>query len=241
MVGIPEPISQPSQAEQERVGQKSGLGSPGETLATGGPDGLGAASEVGESSVDFQVTIPVSRSRAAERGLLRLAPAGLMLLVAVLATRGLRFSPTAVSNRLTEVSIVVAIMPLVVGGLILAFGGIRWLALALWPARVCIEADASRLTLRLGPFGSRAFEVGRLDVRYPFEFDDDGEGMSFEAFMPESEQVAKFLPRVVATDSRERIERTIMAYTRADEQSLAERFRPFTDYVRRDRPPIDDT
>ena len=169
---------------------------------------------------------PVSRFRAATRGLFHAVPA-LLLTAASAAVYGrLHFAPTGVSNRLVDWSIAVVASPCPAAALVFGFHSVRWLLLFLWPSCVEIRADESTLTLRLGPFGTRAFDVARLDAKYPFEQTGDFEDGGFEGYLPEEEQLARFLPRITHPRATEPINRTILRFIAGSESEIAAAIRP---------------
>ncbi len=179
---------------------------------------------------------PVSRFRAGTRGLLHSVPALLLAAVSAAVYGRLDFAPIGISNRLVDWSIAVVALPCPVVAIVFGFHSVRWLLLLFWPSRVEIRADESTLTLRLGPFGTRAFDVQRLSVRYPFEFSDDSEDEGFESFLPEEEQLARFLPRITHPRATEPINRTILRFIAESESDAARIMRPV---IERWRKPMD--
>ncbi len=182
------------------------------------------------------VEIPVSRSRAVERGLVRLGPGVFAVLIAVYIVMDLNFTPTGVSNRLTEYCLATAMVPVFLAGLALAVSGSRWILLGVWPGQLLIVATADAITLHLGPMGRFIYDTDALKVTYPFEETGDPGGDEvpvYESLLHPAEQMATLLPRIVHTGTSERIEREIMRFTRLPESSLIETLRPFIDNVRR--------
>ncbi|MEE9295303.1 MAG: hypothetical protein V3W34_10140 [Phycisphaerae bacterium] len=184
------------------------------------------------------------RFRALERALMRLVPGGFLLFVSYRVLMALNFSASGISNRITEYSITVVILPLAIAGLVLVLRGLRWLAMAFWPGRLCIVADADALTFDLGPMGRHRYPTDRLDVRYLFEMPGDfqDEGKSFEAYLDPRQQMEELLPRIRFPGEPDALEERITYYAPGTEKQLAETFRPFVEYMRRDRndPPQDD-
>ena len=187
--------------------------------------------------------IAVPRSRALERALMRLVPGWFLLLVAYRVLIALNFSASGITNRITEYSITVVILPLAIAGLVLVLRGLRWLAMALWPGRLCIVADADVLTFDLGPMGRHRYPTDRLDVRYLFEMPDNSqdEGMTYEAYLDPRQQMEELLPRIRFPGEPDALEERITYYATGTEKQLAETLRPFVEYMRRDRddPPED--
>ncbi|MDO8629788.1 MAG: hypothetical protein Q7R41_04785 [Phycisphaerales bacterium] len=183
------------------------------------------------------VVLSVSRARAVTRGLLCLVPA-LLLGAATFATYSrLHFVPTAISNRLVDYSIAVALLPCSIFTLVFGFRAVRWLLLSCWPGDVAIVADETALTLRLGPFGTRAYDAGQLDARYPFEQSGDFEDGGFEAYLPEEEQRARFLPSLTHPGAPEPLHRTILRFAVGTEPYAAAALRPVIDHWRTRRDP----
>jgi hypothetical protein len=184
--------------------------------------------------------LPVSRSRAATRGLLCLVPALLLGATGAAIYSRLHFVPTAVSNRLVDYSIAVAALPCPIFTLVFGFRAVRWLFLSCWPGDVAIIADETALTLRLGPFGTRVYDTARLDVKYPFELSGEFDDGSFEAYLPEEEQLARFLPRLTHPDAPEPLNRTIRRFAVGAESDVAAALRSVIEHWRTRREPGDD-
>lgn len=186
------------------------------------------------------VVLSVSRSRAATRGLLCLVPALLLGAATFTIYSRLNFVPTAISNRLVDYSIAVVALPCPIFTLVFGFRAVRRLLLSCWPGDVAIVADETALTLRLGPFGTRAYDAVRLDAKYPFEqsgeFDDGG----FEAYLPEEEQLTRFLPRLTHPAAPEPLNHTILRFAVGTEPDVAVALRPVIDHWRTRREPGDD-
>ncbi len=175
------------------------------------------------------IVLPVSRARAASRALLCSVPAVLLTLTTILIYSRLHLVPTGISNRLVEYSIAAISLPAPLLALWTALKALRWLLLALWPARVAIVADACTLTFHLGPFGNRSYDASRLDVRYPFELSQDDDGGGFEAFLPEDEQRAKLLPRILHPQARGPLNRLILRFAKGSEQEIVRAMLPAID------------
>jgi hypothetical protein len=181
----------------------------------------GAATEV--------VVLSVARARAASRALVCSVPAFLLTMTTVLIYGRLNFVPTGVSNRLVDYSIAAISLPIPLIAVWTALKALRWLLLAVWPARLGVVADADNLTLHFGPFGNRTYDAPRLDVRYPFELSQDADGGGFEAFLPEDEQRAKLLPRILHPDAREPLSRVILRLVKDSEPDAARALRSTID------------
>ena len=175
------------------------------------------------------VVLPVARGRAASRALVCSVPAFLLGITTILIYGRLNFVPSGVSNRLVDYSIAAISLPIPLIAVWTALKALRWLLLAAWPARLGVVADADNLTLRLGPFGTRTYDTARLDVRYPFELSQDADGGGFEAFLPEDEQRAKLLPRILHPAAREPLHRVILRFVKESEPDAARTLRPIID------------
>jgi len=175
------------------------------------------------------VVLPVARGRAATRALVCSVPAFLLGITTILIYSRLNFIPSGVSNRLVDYSIAAISLPIPLIAVWSAIKAVRWLLLALWPAPVAVVAEVNTLTLRLGPFGTRAYDTPRLDVRYPFELSQDADGGSFEAFLPEDEQRGKLLPRILHPAAREPLNRVILRVVKESEPGAARTLRPIMD------------
>jgi len=181
------------------------------------------------------VVLSISRGRAASRALLCGIPAILLGITTILIYTRLNFVSTGVSNRLVEYSIAVISLPIPLIALWTALKSLRWLLLALWPASVAVVASSDSLTFRLGPFGTQAYDAPRLEVRYPFELSQDEEGGGFEAFLPEEEQRARLLPRILHPDARGPLQRIILRFVKVAESDAARTLRPSIDRWRGNR------
>lgn len=143
--------------------------------------------------------------------------------------RSLDFSPAGGSHRLVDVSLLIAVLPVAVGAVYLLVLGLRWIALAVWPTSVGVVATSDALILRLGPFGIRRFDVARLDLKYAFELTGDEDDGGFESFLPEKEQMAMFLPRMLHPTYKERIDLLILKFAGGSESDVADALRPAFD------------
>ena len=178
------------------------------------------------------VVLPVARARAASRALVCSVPAVLLTMTTILIFGRLNFVPTGISNRLVEYSIAAISLPIPLLAVLTALRAMRWLLLALWPAPVAVVAEVDSLTLRLGPFGTRTYDAARLDVRYPFELSQDADGGGFEAFLPEDEQRAKLLPRILYPAAREPLNRVILRLVKESEPDATWALCPMIDRLR---------
>lgn len=187
--------------------------------------------------------VPVSRSRAFERALFRLGPGAFLLCAGWWVIGRLNLTPSAVSNRITEYSLLAICLPIMLTALAAALTGFRWLLLALWPARIGIAADADAVVFHLGPMGTKRYDATRIEVRYLFELPRDAaieDDMIYESLLPARVQMDNHLPYMSHPAAPQRLDRLIIHYARASEKQLAATLRPFTTHMRRDRPEPDD-
>ncbi len=172
------------------------------------------------------VQIPVARSKALVRAMWWSVSALLTGLVAYLIYSSLDFRPSPITNRIVEYSLALVALPVPGAALFSALKALLWAGLWLWPGSVGIFADEQALTFKLGPFGIQVYDAARLDVRYPFEFSSDIEDGGFEAFLPEEEQVARFLPRLLHPDGDGALNLVILCFVSGDESQIAAALRP---------------
>lgn len=175
---------------------------------------------------NIAIHLPAARLKALVRGVWWSMSALLAGLLSYLVYSGLDWRPSAVTSRLVEYCIAVAALPAPAILLYSAFQALRWVGLCLWPAGVGVHADEQSLIFKLGPFGTRVYDVARLDVRYPFELSSEVEDGGYEAFLPEEEQVARFLPRLVHPQSQEPLNRVMLRFVLGDEATVAAAMRP---------------
>lgn len=176
---------------------------------------------------DLSLLVPVDRIRGLIRGLSWSVPAAVIGAISVPIYINLDFRTTAVSNGLVQAAMALVASPLPILAAICGFQSLRWMLLAAWPQRLGVFANADRLILKLGAFGSQEFNTDRLDVRYPFELiEESEEEATFEAYLPEEEQIARFLPRLMHPASVEPINRTILRFAGGTEADVAARLLP---------------
>lgn len=175
---------------------------------------------------DRVIRIAVARSKALTRAMIWSVPALVLGAATVWIYGGLDFEPSAASNRLVDYSIAVAASPIALTAALGAFNALRWLLLFAWPGRVAIRADEQALHIAAGPFGTRHYDAERLAVHYPFEMSADDDGPTFEAFLPEEEQLDNLLPRIRHPDAATEINRTILKFAVGTEAELAGALRP---------------
>ncbi|MCH7597298.1 MAG: hypothetical protein IID35_12175 [Planctomycetes bacterium] len=170
--------------------------------------------------------LPVARGRAFTRGLVWTVPAVLIAGTIFLVARPLNFSPTGTSNRIVDYSIALALIPFAIVGIAMAIKATSSLALAFWPVRLGVFLTEHGVRMRLGPLGVKSFDAARINVRYPFELIDEDDNGGFEAFLPEEEQMAEFLPRMLHPDASEPINRLILKFSMGTEAEVAAAFGP---------------
>ncbi|MEK6798552.1 MAG: hypothetical protein AABZ12_06285 [Planctomycetota bacterium] len=172
------------------------------------------------------VHVPVSRTRALTRAILLGTASTLGLAISAILYRSIDLSRLDASRRLVAVCLGVAGLPIVAAVLATAIAACRWLMLACWPGKLGAWATRNSVVLRLGPFGTRAYDADRLDVRYLFELSGDEEEGGFEAFVPEEKQRAKTLPRMLHPTASEPIQRVILRFAAGGEAAVAAAMRP---------------
>jgi len=180
----------------------------------------------GRSPGDGQVTVflPVARSKALVRGMLLGVAAALLGMTAGMIYVRIDFAAPGVSGRIVPASLAVLMFPFVIATFAVGNRAGRWLLLAGWPGPIGVFASPAELELRLGPFGTRSFDAAGLRVRYPFELSDEEAAGTFEAFLPEEEQIASFLPQI--RHEKESVNRTILRFVGASEPDVASALRP---------------
>ena len=187
------------------------------------------------NTTDHAVWIPAAGGRALVRGMWWGVAAALSGAACWLIYSRLDFRPAAVTNRLVDYALAVAALPLLMVAVLSAIKTLQWLLLAAWPKPVGIHADRRGLTFRLGPFRTRRFDAARLEVRYPFELLEEDDGGDFEAYLPEDQQLARFLPRLRHPQTNELLNRTILTFARNEEPQLAQTLRPLITHWRSER------
>jgi hypothetical protein len=182
--------------------------------------------EVVTTERNTRVFLPADRGKAVVHGLLWLAAAFLLGFGTIVIFQSLPFGGSVANRRLVDYAIALAALPLAAAAIATAIAGLRWALLGFWPSPVGVEAAPHGLTLRLGPFGTKSYESAGLDVKYPFELSGDFEDGGFEAFLPEEEQIAKFLPRIIHASGREPLNRIILRYAKGSEAELTAALQP---------------
>ena len=170
--------------------------------------------------------LPVARGRAFTRGLVWTVPAVLIAGTIFLVARPLNFSPTGTSNRIVDYSIALALIPFAIVAIAMAIKATSSLALAFWPVRLGVFLTEHGVRMRLGPLGVKSFDAARIKVRYPFELIDEDDNGGFEAFLPEEEQLRRFLPRMDHPNSPRPLDRIMLDYVSATEEDAARLLRP---------------
>ncbi len=182
--------------------------------------------EATASSVTNSAFVPAARGRAFARSSVWLAPALVHGLISWHILSDVRLGTTGGASTIVTVAMIALLIPFALAGVAMIVLGLRWLLLALWPGRVGVTADARSLHLAFGPFGSRTYDVDRLDTKYYFELSIDIVEVGFEALLPDEEQVANFLPRLLHPDAKTPINRTIMRFAGGTEAEVACALRP---------------
>lgn len=165
------------------------------------------------------VFIPIARGRMLTLAILWAVPALILGAAVFTIYPNLHFRPTGVSTRIVDFSIAVATFPLLGLGAFCAFRAVQYFLAALWPGKLGLYADREYLQFFLGPFGRKGFRVAELDIRYPFEREDD-EGGGFEQFLPEEEQRSRLLPRIIHPSEKTPINRILLRFVAGDEARI---------------------
>ena len=173
------------------------------------------------------LVLPVSRGRSLVRAVLMLSGALASAFLVFVVGEGLKFRPSAVSNRIEDYALACLMIPVAVMAAYLAWRGAAWLALACWPGRLGIEVSNQSITFRTGPFGTVVYDARRLVVAYPYQLSADDESMCFEKFLPQQEQERCFLPRITHPDARRSIRQDILRFAKGAEPSITEQLLPF--------------
>lgn len=166
--------------------------------------------------------VPVSRTKALTRAFVWSAPALVLGASAVVLFDQVDLRSSAVSNRLVDYCLALTALLPAIASLLFGVAALGRILLALWPATVAIVAEHDALWLRLGPLGSKRYDVARLDIQYPFEIDDDADEGSFEAFLPEEQQIHTLMPRITHPDSSKPLNRVILAYAGGSERDVVD-------------------
>jgi len=177
------------------------------------------------------IILKTNRWRALSRALLFAMPAALFGAASFKLYASLEFVPSGASNRIVEYGWAALGLPLVFLAVYSSMQAVRWAALGLWPGPNGVFADERGLEFRLGP-ARRRYEAAELRIRYPFDLLDESEEAPFEAFLPEEEQLAKFLPRITHPQSTAPLNLIILRYVEGTEAQVASRLRPMLDVWR---------
>ena len=172
------------------------------------------------------IFVPIGRTKATTRALLRLALALVIATFSGSILVNLDFARSGASWSIVDVSVALVLLPFALCAVALGVSGLRWLTLACWPRPTGVYADTTRLTLALGPFGTRKYEADRLEVRYMFEHSGDEEAETFEALLPKEEQIRRFLPTMLHSAAEEPLNRVVLRFVGGSEASVAQALRP---------------
>jgi len=179
-----------------------------------------------DQTVPESIFVPIRRASSMARALLRLAPAVAMAAALWFVLMNLSFARGGSSSTIVDVAVAVALVPFLLCTVALGVTGLRWLALACWPRPTGIRADATELTLALGPFGTRRYESDQLEIRYLFEQDEHEEPDTFEALLPPETQIRSLLPTMRHPTAKEPLDRVVMRFVGGSESTVAQTLRP---------------
>ncbi|MCI0437131.1 MAG: hypothetical protein L0271_26365 [Gemmatimonadetes bacterium] len=171
----------------------------------------------------------VSRVNGLIRGSLIACGAVVLIAPAVLAWPALSFRATPTSSRLVDFSLAFVVVLPLLAGVYVAWRAVRWIALAVWPGPLGVNADGEALTLALGPFGRWRLEWRRMDVTYSFEREDDPDEEPDPELLAldEEEEMAARLPRMLHPDVERTVNALLERFAVANEAALAQALRPF--------------
>ncbi len=158
----------------------------------------------------------------------------MLLFVAYSILSHLNFTPNAVSNRITDFSLLLILLPIALAGLVIGLGGCRWLVTGCWPGQLAIVASTHSLTFHLGAMPTQRYPIDKLTIRYLFEMNTDeiGEDLIYEALLPQEKQLADMLPLIEAAGGSKPLNITILNLCSGTERQIAAALKPFIDYQR---------
>ena len=185
-----------------------------------------------DTSDDVIAVLSLPRSSTLASATLWVLPAVGLGGVAAIVFGQLQFVPSGTSNRFVDYSIAILMIPFVLGAVAFAMRAAGLACMAIWPGSVGVYAGRETLTIRLGPFGTRRYDVRRLEVRYPYELPADDGDDQFEAFLPEERQLAELVPRMTHPEASELLDRTIRRMAGMADAEIARVLRPAMDFYR---------
>lgn len=185
-----------------------------------------------DKSDDVIAVLSLPRSSTLASATLWVLPAVGLGGVAAIVFGQLQFVPSGTSNRLVDYSVAILMIPFVLGAVAFAIRAVGLACMAIWPGSVGVYAGREVLTIRLGPFGTRRYDVQRLEVRYPYELPVDDGDNQFEALLPKEQQWAELVPRMTHPDASEQIDRTIRRMAGMADKEIARVLRPAMDFYR---------
>ncbi|MHC5110224.1 MAG: hypothetical protein ACYTHJ_10140 [Planctomycetota bacterium] len=186
------------------------------------------------------VFLPASRLRALSRATLWTAAAALLIVACIPIYGSLSFQVTGATNRIIEYSIAIIALPLPCLALITGFTGLRWLILGLWPKSTGFLFARDRLEISLGVFGRHRLPLAHLDIKYPYDLDEDEADGSFESFLPQDIQRATLVPAMTHPAFGGKIHLELQRFTAETEQQLATRLQDVFDHWHPPKPDEDD-
>jgi hypothetical protein len=173
------------------------------------------------SDGDVLARLPADRGGLLRKATVRLLAAALLGVVAARLWAWLDFSPSAVGNRIVQVSLVVLVIPLVLAAAMVAMSGMRQFLAGAWPGFSGVEIRQDRIVLRRGALPSRSYAATDLDLRYLFEMDEDEHNGVFESYLPEDHQRATMLPPLRCAREPEPLRLVLLRWTAVDEPRAA--------------------
>jgi len=181
-----------------------------------------------------KAALPLSRWTCLDRTLRRFILAAILALPPVTVIPRLDFTPTATSNRITEISLLLLMLPLLLAGLISALAAARWLLAACWPKPLGLFASDQTLSFQLGPFGTQAFDTKRLRIQYLFDLDPDDidPDLVYESLQPPEKQIQSQLPAITHPDTPNRLDRLILRFFAIPPERAAAILGPYLQAIR---------
>lgn len=163
--------------------------------------------------------LPVDRISAAVRALWRLLASAILVGAAWAVWIPIRWILLWHEQRASFLALTVIILLLIGCALATLVGAVRWSALVVWPGSPGVECSTQRVSLKLGPFGTRSASWRDIQVSRQWLVEDD----------PTTECTVRLVSRVDGADLTAMIQR----FAAIDAESLSTRLAPLLDAVER--------
>ena len=164
-------------------------------------------------------TLPVDRISAAVRALWRLLASAILVGAGWAAWMPIRWNLLWHEQRASFLALTLIILILIGCALATLVGAVRWSALAVWPGRPGVECSTQKVSLMLGPFGTRSASWRDIEVSREFLVEDD----------PSTECTVRLVSRLDGADLTAMIQR----FAAIDAESLSTRLAPLLDALER--------